>query len=267
MIKKIIAVAIITLVLFTGTAAALKNFGEYIGEYKGVIAYSNGPYTGTPEGHYQCTDYVKHFYTTLMDTSQWYGFDAIDFYTRASERNLIAYSNGGFMPPHPDDILVYSGGTAYGHVAIITGASKSGVNLIEQNVNRDSAYASQTRSGNYIPNRVIGSTTLYPKGWVRKPEPITVASPDGGESIRKGTFKTIQWGYTGSPGTTVDIDLIKGSTVIHITPIFSPPSIGSNNRGSYSWWVTQATGNDYKIRIKTNTGNYDYSNGYFSITS
>ncbi len=133
-ITSILLVAGIIAMLFSGTATALKNSGEYIGEYKGVIAYSNGANTGTAYGDlaYQCVGYVKRFYTTLMDTSQWYGFNAIDFYNKAAERGLVAYSNNGYMPPQPDDILVFSGGVGgYGHVAIIKAVRANQVDIIE----------------------------------------------------------------------------------------------------------------------------------------
>ena len=41
---------------------------------------------------------------------------------------------------------------------------------------------------------------------------ISVTSPDGGETVKRGTVQTITWDYTGSPGSTVKIVLLKGST-------------------------------------------------------
>jgi uncharacterized protein YvpB len=94
-------------------------------------------------------------------------------------------------------------------------------------------------------------------------KPVTVIFPNGGESWRAGTFHTIKWSYAGNSGTLVNIDLLKGTQV---TRIATSVSIGTNGKGSYSWWILQSTGSDYKIRITSNYGYTDTSNGYFSIT-
>ena len=80
---------------------------------------------------------------------------------------------------------------------------------------------------------------------------ITVTSPNGGESWKRGTTHTITWSYTGSPGSTVKIMLYKAGTYVGtITP--STP-IGSGGKGSYTWPVssTGSTGNDFKVGIQS----------------
>ena len=46
--------------------------------------------------------------------------------------------------------------------------------------------------------------------------PFTVTVPNGGQNWKQGTSQIIQWGYAGSPGSRVRIELIKGTTVNRI---------------------------------------------------
>ncbi len=62
---------------------------------------------------------------------------------------------------------------------------------------------------------------------------ITVTSPNGGETLKRGTTNTVSWSYTGSPGSTVNLVLLKGSTAVG-TIADSVPT-GSGGKGSYSW--------------------------------
>jgi len=96
---------------------------------------------------------------------------------------------------------------------------------------------------------------------------ITVTSPNGGENWVVGITQTIQWTYTGNPGSYVKIELFKGG-VLNRT-ITSRASKGSRGSGSYRWRIpsTQTQGNDYKIKI-TSTSNSsfnDMSDEDFSI--
>jgi peptidoglycan/xylan/chitin deacetylase (PgdA/CDA1 family) len=98
---------------------------------------------------------------------------------------------------------------------------------------------------------------------------ITVTVPNGGENWQPGTIQTIKWIYTGSPGSYVKVELLKG-TVVNST-INSNVSIGSNGSGSYNWMInsTQTPGTDYKVKItSTSTPAYnDTSNNNFTISA
>lgn len=87
---------------------------------------------------------------------------------------------------------------------------------------------------------------------------IKVSSPNGSESWEAGTTKTIQWSYTGNPGSSVRIDLYKGSVID--STITTSASAGSGGMGSYSWKIplTQSPGSLYKV-IVTSTTNAAYS--------
>lgn len=77
--------------------------------------------------------------------------------------------------------------------------------------------------------------------------------PKGGERWSVGTPVTIRWKFTGSPGQTVKLALIKkeeGS----VTEISSSVPIGVDEKGLYEWKVPALKpGNDYYIGIASNS--------------
>jgi len=93
---------------------------------------------------------------------------------------------------------------------------------------------------------------------------ITVTSPDGKENWIRGAAHEIMWMYTGSPGSYVQIELLKAGVVNKVI------TTSTANDGSYDWTIpsTQALGADYRIRI-TSTAYPDVtdsSNANFEIT-
>jgi hypothetical protein len=97
---------------------------------------------------------------------------------------------------------------------------------------------------------------------------ITVTSPDGGETWQRGTSHTITWSYTGSPGSTVRIGLLKAGT--EIGTITSGTALGSSGRGSYTWPVSSdgLTGSDFMVSVQSTSQSAirDTGNNYFTIT-
>ena len=95
---------------------------------------------------------------------------------------------------------------------------------------------------------------------------IKVVTPNGGEKWQAGTKHVIKWTYSGSPGSSVKIELMKGG-VLNRT-INSSTSI---NKGSYNWTISsnQAYGTNYRVRITstTNPAYIDSSNANFNITA
>lgn len=94
---------------------------------------------------------------------------------------------------------------------------------------------------------------------------ITVVTPNGGENWPRATTKRIQWSYTGSPGSYVKIELLKGGYLNSVI------TYSTYNDGSFDWVIPsgQALGSDYKVRI-TSTSNSAYkdtSNNNFIISS
>jgi len=94
---------------------------------------------------------------------------------------------------------------------------------------------------------------------------ITVTAPNGGQTWKIGSSNIISWTYTGAPGTTVTIELLKGG-VLNST-IAAGVSIGSSGSGYYNWTIPagQAVGTDYKIQVTSNLLYTDTSNTNFKI--
>jgi|GEM_PF-4623963 len=99
--------------------------------------------------------------------------------------------------------------------------------------------------------------------------PLKVVYPNGGENWEQGSAQTITWSYTGSPGSHVKIELLKGTTVNRV--IKDSTSSGSGGSGSYKWTVpyNKALGSDYKVRItSTSKSTYkDTSDANFTVSA
>jgi len=97
---------------------------------------------------------------------------------------------------------------------------------------------------------------------------ITVTSPNGGESWQRGTTHTVSWSYTGSPGSTVKLVLLKAGA--EVGTIIASTSIGSGGTGSYTWPISSSgtTGSDYKVSVQSISQPTvtDSSNNYFALT-
>ena len=164
------------------------SFGTQVGEYNGVIAYSNyensyvsGKYNyvdGYNTGmKWQCVEYVNRYYYVIYGLKiRIPGTHADDYYDTASDRGLIAYPNGGTTPLQPGDILCSNGGT-HGHVAIVRDVTTNSIHIIHQNwantaADNDKAISMSVSDGHYTVSGFSGS---YPvQGWLRKPSGITL---------------------------------------------------------------------------------------------
>ncbi|HNQ26013.1 MAG TPA: DUF3344 domain-containing protein, partial [Methanoregulaceae archaeon] len=98
--------------------------------------------------------------------------------------------------------------------------------------------------------------------------PITVVSPDGGETWQLGSPQSIQWNYSGNPGSMVKIEALRGETVIATIPSVS---VGSGGSGFFNLTVPSNTpvGDNYRFRV-TSTSNpayTDISSASFTISA
>ena len=99
---------------------------------------------------------------------------------------------------------------------------------------------------------------------------ITVTSPNGGETWQRGSAHTVTWDYSGSPGSTVKIVLLKAG--VEVGTISAGTSLGSSGKGSYTWAINPSaslsTGSDYKVKVQSinQPGISDTSNSYFTLT-
>ena len=98
---------------------------------------------------------------------------------------------------------------------------------------------------------------------------ITVTSPDGGETLKRGTTQTITWDYTNNPGSAVKIVLLKAG--VNVGTITDSSPTGSGGKGSYTWPISSSgsggTGSDYKVSVQSISQPTvkDVSNNYFTI--
>jgi hypothetical protein len=94
---------------------------------------------------------------------------------------------------------------------------------------------------------------------------VTVVSPNGGETLTRGTVVPITWSYSGNPGGNVKIELYNGPTLS--STITSSTSLSA---GSYNWSIpsTQTFGSNYTIKITSTTNGTisDTSDAPFTIT-
>jgi PKD repeat protein len=114
-----------------------------------------------------------------------------------------------------------------------------------------------------------GYSSTPKEKYITVTSPIILTVPNGGNVWKRGSTQIIKWNYTGSPGSKVKIELLKGTAVNRV--INASTSIGSVGSGSYSWIVpfNQVLGTDYKIQI-TSTSNAAYtdkSDANFTISA
>jgi hypothetical protein len=97
--------------------------------------------------------------------------------------------------------------------------------------------------------------------------PITVTSPNGGESWTAGNSRNIIWTYDGDAGDTVRIEVLKGDNTERMLAPEAP--IGDVGNGSFQWGMTldQPPGNDYRIKVASTANALcgDTSDGMFTI--
>jgi C1A family cysteine protease len=177
------------------------------------------------------------------------------------------------------DFYYYSGGVyqytsgSYqgGHAVLITGYDDVGQYFIVKNSWGSSwGESGYFRIGYSELNSIVkfGDWTLAYYSDTTPPS-LTLATPNGGDSLAAGSSRNIQWNYTGSPGSTVRIELYNNGVLDRT--IAASAAIGSGGSGSFSWSIPQnlAQGNSYQIAVISNqNASYsDMSDGYFNITA
>ena len=168
-------------------------------------------------------------------------------------------------------IVLLKGGAEVGTIIGSTSTGSSGTGSytwpVSSTGTTGSDYKVRVQSISQPPSQDTSNNvfTLTPAGTTPT---ITVTSPNGGETWQRGTSHTVRWSYTGSPGSTVKIVLLKGGA--EVGTIIGSTSIGSSGTGSYTWPVssTGTTGSDYKVRVQSinQPTIQDTSNNIFTIT-
>ena len=165
----------------------------------------------------------------------------------------IAYSRSA--NPSTDDSTVKTGTRSGAFTVNVTGLSAGATYHFR-------GYATNSAGTSYTGDATFTTSAAPPP----PPISITVTSPGSGSSWVAGSKQTINWTYTGSPGSKVRIELLKsGGTVATIA---SSASIGKNSSGSYSWTSksTLAKGDDYTVRVtSTSNGSYSGTSNTFTV--
>lgn len=123
----------------SGYGLLLPGHGTLLGEVDGVAVYAHAGYDvrGKYGREFQCVELanralvLKRAHRNLSKTG-----NAESYFWDASEKGLVAYENGGLVPPEPWDILVFDGGEndgSVGHAAVVTVVGDGWVEFIQQN--------------------------------------------------------------------------------------------------------------------------------------
>ncbi len=136
-----------------------KKYGDKIGSFNGVEAYSNGDCAGKVGeclddnkwkiiAEHQCAVYAQNFYRhnfpriteARPEVGGAWG-SAAKFWQRKSYPHLVQFENGTATSlPKPGD-MIFFGAKPDGHVAIVMSAGGGHIEIIQQNVYRNTAYA------------------------------------------------------------------------------------------------------------------------------
>ena len=161
------------------------DIGKIIDRFHGIPVYYNGKIRNvfgrnvTHDGYnlglkYQCVEYVKRYYYYRMDhkMTDAYGhakdfFDATLGDTEFNEsRGLYQFTNGSRFSPEVSDILIFgpTRHNPFGHIGIVTKAKEGVVEIIQQNVGRQSRAQFRllkVQDRFYVEDK-------YVLGWLRK---------------------------------------------------------------------------------------------------
>ncbi|MBI3735782.1 CHAP domain-containing protein [Candidatus Sumerlaeota bacterium] len=175
-------------IFFVSGASALRqpppDFGERLGDFNGVVLYSNGQakpkYSGSEkcevDGYvtgykWQCVEYVVRYYKQVYGL-EIRGGHARDWFGLAGEKNLLQFANGGTTPPEVGDILCSNSG-GWGHVAIIREVGPDYIIVIHQNWKNTADDLArrcpmESRDGHWFVKSFPAAPAYKWQGWLRK---------------------------------------------------------------------------------------------------
>lgn len=151
---------------------SLNNIPVYLHEGKNSRNRASDGYNYGLE--WQCVEFVKRYYYDFLKHKMpnSYGH-AKSFYNRAlkdgqrnTERNLIQFSNKSKSKPKVNDLVIMDGHALnkYGHVAIISKVSSNEIEIVQQNVGRNTRATFRLIKKNGLWK--IDNTLIM--GWLRK---------------------------------------------------------------------------------------------------
>ena len=169
------------------------------------------------------------------------------------------------------ELELLQGGSLSSTIASSTSIGSSGTGSYSLDDTGESGSRTRTtRSASPAPRAILHQHQQLPSPSahrrLHRRQAITITYPTSGVSLPKGQYYLVSWKYTGTPGNSVRIDLLRnGSLYQTIAPA---TSIGSNGNGYYSWHISafQTSGSNFQVRITSNSNQKITStSGYFSI--
>lgn len=163
----------------------VKNIGDTLDVHNNVYVFYNKSMNNTsgrnvaPGGYniglkWQCVEFVKRYYYEHLNHKMpnSYGH-AKDFFNLKladgvlnKDRNLVQFKNGSASKPKLNDLVIFAGNSfnPYGHVAIISKVDANEIEIVQQNVGKDSreTFDLDFKNGKWtIKDRLM-------LGWLRK---------------------------------------------------------------------------------------------------
>lgn len=116
------------------------------------------------------------------------------------------------------------------------------------------------QAGN-LPDKLKNDADIF-ASTVTYPQAIEITSPNGGESIKRGTTKKVKWTTTLSPGARVRVEVWRNGQRAWVDGM-------TKNDGLYKLLIPDGTtvGEGYTIRIQDKADHtlFDESDGTFRI--
>lgn len=166
--------------------SAWPALGKVVHSHNGVPIYSNGEEVYKSHGkHYakdgfyygrkwQCVEYIKRYFYDRhqhkMPDPWGHAKDYFDHTLAQGQlnpaRNLYQYRNHGYVPPKPDDLLVWGG--KYGHVAIVSEVHDDHIVIVQQNIKHQPvASIKLTKTSQNTYDLGAPDDSNKPLGWLR----------------------------------------------------------------------------------------------------
>lgn len=142
------------------------------------------------------------------------------------------------------DLYLYSGTPDEKGNPVILAASTAGTSGADESIE----YIPGVSGPAFIVVKRVSGSGGWTLSWVST-DGITVTVPNGGENWRLASTRTVSWSYTGNVGTHVQIDLLKGGSLLRTIAASAP--IGTGGSGSFEWAIPTdlAPASDYRIRV------------------
>lgn len=162
-----------------------KKVGDTLDVFNGIHVFYNKNMKNvsgrnlTKDGYnlglkWQCVEFVKRYYYEHLNHKMpnSYGH-AKDFFNpalkdnqRNNDRDLVQFSNGSQLKPEVNDLIIFDAHilNPYGHVAIISKVNKNSIEVVQQNVGKDSREEFNLRLKN--DKWIVGDANVL--GWLRK---------------------------------------------------------------------------------------------------